>query len=224
MVAALTIPSLIQKHQEKVTVAKLKKVYSAVSQAYMRAEQENGDIGTWGFNPGVRRGQDGKLTQVVYDNEKLFWSKLIPYMQVDSICFNNTDGKCTLKKSEFSLNEVNRSNNTAPATTNIKLTDGTMLAGGWIQEPYCPANTYCGDFYVDINGNENPPNTIGKDVFYFIIMKNKIVPWGNDERRFSTRCLNNGDGYGCTAWVIYNENMDYLHCNDLSWNGKHKCK
>ena len=21
----------------------------------------------------------------------------------------------------------------------------------------------------------------------------------------------------CTAWVIYNENLDYLHCDDLSW-------
>ncbi len=28
------------------------------------------------------------------------------------------------------------------------------------------------------------------------------------------------NGYGCTAWVIYNENMDYLHCNDLNWDGK----
>ena len=27
-----------------------------------------------------------------------------------------------------------------------------------------------------------------------------------------------------TAGVIYNGNMDYLHCNDLSWHGKTKCK
>ena len=44
---------------------------------------------------------------------------------------------------------------------------------------------------------------------------------------FETRCnLNEGssyNGYGCAAWVIYNKNMDYLHCNDLSWEGKHKC-
>ena len=25
------------------------------------------------------------------------------------------------------------------------------------------------------------------------------------------------------AWVILNENMDYLKCKDLSWNGKNKC-
>ncbi len=27
----------------------------------------------------------------------------------------------------------------------------------------------------------------------------------------------------CAAWVIYNENLDYLHCNDLAWDGKTKC-
>ena len=33
-----------------------------------------------------------------------------------------------------------------------------------------------------------------------------------------------GNMFACTAWVLYNENMDYLHCDDLSWNGKHSCK
>lgn len=33
------------------------------------------------------------------------------------------------------------------------------------------------------------------------------------------------NGYGCTAWVIYNENMDYLHCRSkLQWSGAKKCK
>ena len=32
------------------------------------------------------------------------------------------------------------------------------------------------------------------------------------------------NGYTCAAWIIYNENMDYLHCNDLSWDGKKRCK
>ena len=27
-----------------------------------------------------------------------------------------------------------------------------------------------------------------------------------------------------TAWVLHNENLDYLHCNDLSWDGKHSCR
>lgn len=31
-------------------------------------------------------------------------------------------------------------------------------------------------------------------------------------------------GTSCSAWVIYNENMDYIRCSDLSWGGKTKCK
>lgn len=50
----------------------------------------------------------------------------------------------------------------------------------------------------------------------------------NESMTFETYCnLSKPDklnGYGCAAWVIYNENMDYLHCNDLSWDGKKKCK
>lgn len=33
----------------------------------------------------------------------------------------------------------------------------------------------------------------------------------------------NLNGYGCAAWLIYNENMDYTKCNDLNRNDKTKC-
>lgn len=56
------------------------------------------------------------------------------------------------------------------------------------------------------------------------------MPMGTDSdstNSFENSCNINTksklNGYGCTAWVIYNENMDYLRCNDLSWNGKIKC-
>ena len=28
------------------------------------------------------------------------------------------------------------------------------------------------------------------------------------------------NGFGCTAWVLFNENMDYLKCSGLDWDGK----
>ena len=39
-----------------------------------------------------------------------------------------------------------------------------------------------------------------------------------------SRCLDASNYTKYTAWVILNGNMDYLHCKDLSWNGKTKCK
>ena len=66
------------------------------------------------------------------------------------------------------------------------------------------------------------------------IYKNGIRPTGTkdtpiDTRTFAYSCKMKDsslgqNGYGCTAWVIYNKNMDYLKCRDeLSWDGKHSC-
>lgn len=44
VVAAMTLPSLITNYQEKQRVSQLKKVYSALSQAFVSALQENGTV------------------------------------------------------------------------------------------------------------------------------------------------------------------------------------
>ena len=112
----------------------------------------------------------------------------------------------------------------------VILNDGTMLGGGWIQNNNCNGNNACGDFWVDINGSARP-NTAGRDIFHFRIYKNTIKPMGTTDdtsRPFESSCNRTisgaYNGYGCAAWVIFNENMDYLKCDGLSWSGKHKCK
>ena len=75
---------------------------------------------------------------------------------------------------------------------------------------------------------------IGVDVFNFYFTTKGFVPRGmqNDTNYTFTKYCSMTDtsvavdqqGRGCAAWVIYNGNMDYLHCNDLDWNGKTKCK
>ena len=47
VVAALTMPSLIADHREKETVAKLKKVYSTLDNAYMLARNEHCETADW---------------------------------------------------------------------------------------------------------------------------------------------------------------------------------
>lgn len=93
----------------------------------------------------------------------------------------------------------------------------------------------CGHIIVDLNG-EKSPNSSGEDIFQFFIDKNAIVPYGlpNSGLKFERACdrgiavpypnySSTTNMYGCTGWVLQNENMDYLKCDDLSWNGKHKC-
>lgn len=94
--------------------------------------------------------------------------------------------------------------------------------------------TICGKIYVDING-KTAPNALGRDIFGFYYTRNRIVPLGADKEPYYTftRLCNLGkadtwdggfNGESCAAWVLYNKNMDYLHCNNLSWKGKIRCK
>ena len=111
----------------------------------------------------------------------------------------------------------------------LVLSDGTTLT----IEGYPPSNNdsdekIYGEIWVDING-KSFPNVVGKDVFLFLYNKYRVVPYGYNRTNESLKSLgcttaSNGIGYNCTAWVLVNENMDYLHCDDLSWTGKRTCK
>ena len=97
---------------------------------------------------------------------------------------------------------------------------------------YQSYNSSCAEIFVDLNG-ERGPNILDRDVFKFYLMTDGIVPAGGSKEivwteTFENQCLGKNvyvtGGAHCTAWVIYNENMDYLHCDDLSWTGKSRCK
>ena len=49
IVAAMTLPTLIQKYQDKSDYSQLQKVYSQLLQATLSVEQEYGSISEWGM-------------------------------------------------------------------------------------------------------------------------------------------------------------------------------
>lgn len=49
VVAAMTLPALVQNYKEQETVTRVKKFYSVFSQAYAQAILDNGTIDNWGF-------------------------------------------------------------------------------------------------------------------------------------------------------------------------------
>lgn len=53
IVAALTIPTLISKYQERVTITRLKESYSMLAQAYQFAVNKNGSPASWKFGTGM---------------------------------------------------------------------------------------------------------------------------------------------------------------------------
>ena len=234
VVAAMTLPTLIANHQQKVTVTKLKKVYSILNQAYLRAQNDNGTIDNWGLSKSQfeEDPDTGELVsgEQVVEQTMLFWSKFQPYLQVLKTCTDTTsDAQCE-GYSTYSLDGKKRTNDRIPR---LILNDGIILSGVSIDyiNNCNNSNVYCADFSVDINGTA-PPNTTGRDIFYFYVFKNRITPMGaagpeliRSFEDFCNRTISSEyNGYGCAAWVIYNENMDYLKCDGLSWSGKHKCK
>lgn len=229
VVASLTLPAIVQKQQEKATVTALKKFYSMLSQAYIQAKLEYGTVDTW---------YETSMTQ--QERSKLVAEKLIKYIKTTKICESNCSECFAVKHSYIDGRSSSWTNNNRYFT--FITADGmSVLVNGYTtpeqHDEIQSVGFIYADVIVDINGYKKP-NTIGKDMFSFVLTKNKVIPSGiqnqsitstENETRISfpgdcntTKCFDICES--CTAWVIYNENMDYLHCDDLSWDGKTSCK
>ena len=213
IVSAITLPSLIQGYKEQATVTRVKKFYSVFSQAYTMAVDEHGTIDNWGL-------KNSKLYEDDYGNSLHTDESLKEYdkfLTIMSKYLNKADYK-TLHNSKGDGNSEN---------TGYVLADGTQIIGIWLQPENCNrTNSYCGDFYIKTDNkpyyDEN--NNFQPNIFGFQITPDRIIPYGTDNATFKYQCLNGKNYSRCTGWIIMNGNMDYLHCKDLSINGKNKCK
>ena len=213
--AAKTGSSLLQqawfdinmRDELRVRVGKFKTPFS---QAYLQAIEENGTLDNWGLTDSeLYENDDGKLEHTDeslanYDKFLTIMSKYVKSVKYEKIGKQNEE-----------------------ETTGFVMSDGTRITGVWLSPSTCTTETsYCGDFYITTKGKKR--ETVGgkksKNTFSFRLYRHKIIPTGNSNSEFRNYCLN-GENYSrCTAWVIMNGNMDYLHCSDLEFNGKTKCK
>ena len=224
IVAALTLPTLIGNYEEKVIISKLKKFNSVMNQAFLRSVNDNGTPDGWGLG-GAFSFTDEILTE-----------KLLPYLKVSKNC--GLQGKCFYNDDIYFLNNLrwtNLYNPTGWGQVTFILEDGEMVAMNII-DGNCKSErgtskhlqNVCAFLYVDVNGKIKP-NVFGKDFFSFYMTKYGIIPTGSpdeylEKHSFTQNCVGeNANGMGCTAWLLYNENREYLKCNNLSWSGKHKC-
>lgn len=203
LIAAMTMPSLIQNHREKVTVTRLKKVYSVLSQAYMSAISENISIEEWGLGENFSP-----------EGAKAIADKLIPYLKL------NKD--CGFEKGCFPAGVVYTYLNglswyfidNSSRAYKFIMADGTLVAieshgyGGYAK------------IFVDINGFKGP-NQDGRDLFSFRLKTEGVLPFGMQNDTLTPF----GSSESYTAWVIFNENMDYLKCpGKLGWDKAKSCK
>lgn len=228
VVAAMTLPNLVAEYREKQTAIQLKKSYSILQQAFISAERDNGPIETWDLAGFFKA--EGAVNLM---------NNFLPYLKTAEVCSNEKDS-CVPSMYYYTDKKAYANLGADKRTAKLVLSDGTLVLFR-SRAKNCDDNSvvsenpkfskYCAWILVDVNGKK-APNTLGKDLFAFNVFSSGIFPAGFDgdpALPFETLCRdikNNGGslGFGCTAWVMENENMDYLRCNNLSWNGAKTCK
>ena len=245
IVAAMTLPTIIQKQQEKVAITRLKQTYSILANAALMAINDYGTVDNWCSISGNYDDEYWGSVEGCSERQK---DIMIKYLKNIRIC----DGISTYAKDAcFASEYKNRFTESIWRVDykrySIVLANGVSVYfnssnGDGYGEWWCKANVNtgslndaqyqrtCGTMVVDINGNKRP-NRDGEDLFVFKVYRDGIAPSGREvdkvwNESFENQCLGKryyGPG-GCTAWVLVNENMDYLHCDDLSWDGNSKCK
>lgn len=184
IVAALTMPTLITKHQKNVAINQLKKAQNTLERAVNLSYAHNGTADEWNW------------TLETNDFVKLY---LLPYIKIAEDCgISEEVTKCTIESKRY-----NGSNNGFIALMYYIVTsDGTKIGlrndGGSIQ------------YQFDTNGNKGP-NTVGKDIFigYYSFDENKrfiarldgLHPWNPFGNDYET--LKNNPLYGCNKTAMY---------------------
>ncbi len=208
VVASLTMPSLIANHQAKATATKLKKAYSVLSQAFAGAIDEYGSIKNWAEYGDGRAYRDKMMENLAH---YLNISKKCTAAEASSGCLAFESGAIKTLSGELW--------NLGPQTI-AQLNDGTVFL------IYTDAS---GSGWVMVGTNGVKTKQLGVDAFLFRFNGDKLVPFGataaGHHESFEETCKDKAaqSGFGCAAWVLYNENLDYLKCDDLSWDGKTRC-
>ena len=226
VVAAISIPTLMQNANEKDTVAKVQKAYNVMANAYKLATAEYGTIDKWGVIGEKELGYSARHNEDTpeEDRNKVF-SSLDTFLNIFSEYVKFTE-KNDVKTAETTASgDVYYLGGTKVSTqlTNYAtFADGTMLRTLYLDRAVvCNAGRQCANFTIDVNGDKGP-NTYGKDLFVFYLTKEGVFPQGrgDDAVNFSSFCNRNEshakNGHGCAAWVVMNGNMDYLHKDGLS--------
>lgn len=173
IVAAMTIPTLLNNTDKKDSYTALQKAISVISQVATEIRTENGN-------------SMANLATNQIEFQKLF----TPYMKTVNVCINQTDSaNCYIQNTETISNlqggafgGVTNMFSTYPKVT----TQDGFVYIFYLLKPDCTNDKYqrsgnnelCGQIIVDINGKKLP-NTVGKDLFYISINKYNVTPYTN---------------------------------------------
>ena len=200
IVAAMTIPTLINNYQKKQTLSKLKQTYSIISQALTMAQTEHGDTTTWkvaGITGTNTEDENFNREDVITTFAQTYF---IPYIKVAK------------DYGYASLSSLGYDGPYAPASNRkisqvkeylVLLSNNVLVNIGLGTHCYAyDENDNCTDirythviFWVDINGFQKP-NTKGKDIFYMMFnLREKVF------QMYQYTLGNTSSGYSRTYYL-----------------------
>lgn len=208
VVAAMTIPNLVSRIQERVWLSQFNKVTSSIQNAYKLIYDEYGPTSNWELN-------DVGYDMASIDKVVSLFSPYIPQManeiqQKDYWAYvaHNLQGK---KESYVHKNNFK----------GYYLMDGSVVFITIVSTAVAPESVANGPFVqmtIDINGLKTGPNVMGKDIFQIYLGRNKPILtgyplWWVNRGHCSVKNPSGGwtSGGACASWVLKNRNMDYLH-------------
>ena len=171
IVAAMTLPSLIGKYQKKVTVTRLKRIYTVLSQAVQRSIADNGDPSGWNTESYYwSEGSQANLQKIL---ETFSSTYIVPYLakinRIEYASFKDLGYKQVIIPNETSTRYLDMRGQI------IILNDGSIIqlrmsTSGNLGTEENRVEKYIDIMIIaDINGFRGP-NILGKDFFLFQIV------------------------------------------------------
>ena len=179
IVAAMTIPTLINKKQKAEIETQLKENYSIIQQSLKMAE--NDDIAI-----------DSYLAEDIESVKSWFYTNLAPYMKYSHVCFNAEGCWQSMGPTKTLAGSVARYNQTNIGVgyniVTIKLNNGANVSFDsygtndikTLLGRNCTYEDKALGIFIDVNGDRKP-NIIGKDIYVAVWTDKGLLPAGIDE-------------------------------------------
>ncbi len=202
VVAAMTMPSLILNYKRTETETRLKKAYSTISQAFVKAQSKYGEIDEW---PEWSNSEEiiKKYIAPELNGARVFQLKK---GTINNMCYEGKPPSDYLYGAQYGWMDKNYISSPfiSGETASFQLSDGTCI--GLNPE----GKGYAKFIFIDINGSSKGPNMAGYDLFFFLIKDNSIKPYGYDKKsealsNVSTNSCNLNapvGGFVCAAKII----------------------
>jgi len=204
VVAAMTVPTLMNKTSDAELKSGFKKLYSTISQSILNITNEDGSL------------------ENQFSDDNSFKNIFASSFKATKSC-DSGDSSCWTcngqRKDDYFYSRQSVSGTQGWWYVNrptIALSDGALMNFSFLSGP-CTGDDYglmppynstiCGAIFIDVNGCK-APNTWGRDIFNIEVQKNKIFPLGESNDTNTVRACDKTSSYAgmqCAENVLMNK-------------------